>query len=324
MNTTHFKWLVKREFWENKGGLFWAPVVISALMTVFLMIGIGGAIYAAGDGAKLFIDGEEAVRFSQITAHISDEERAHVAAGITGTSFGVSVPLLMVMTFVVFFYCLGSLYDDRRDRSILFWKSLPVSDATTVWSKVFSALVTAPLISLIFAIALYYAFSFILMTVAAAYKFNVFGIVLSTSTFYTAGLGLLSLLPLYALWALPTVGWLMMVSAWAKRVPFVWAVGVPVVGAAMISAVAGVLNLDFNHEVLWAYIGRLLLSIVPGTWFGALAWEGRAPNDGFETPAELVSDSYAVFASPQLWIGAVAGIAMIFAAIKLRKHRDEG
>src|SRR3546814_20822192 len=47
--------------------------------------------------------------------------------------------LVVVLGFVVFFYCLGALYDDRRDRSILFWKSLPVSDASTVLSKVFSA-----------------------------------------------------------------------------------------------------------------------------------------------------------------------------------------
>ncbi|GAE49902.1 membrane protein [Xanthomonas arboricola pv. pruni str. MAFF 311562] len=55
----------------------------------------------------------------------------------------------MVLAFVVFFYSLGSLYDDRRDRSVLFWKSLPVSDVQTVLSKAAWALLLAPLIAIV-------------------------------------------------------------------------------------------------------------------------------------------------------------------------------
>src|SRR3546814_13401578 len=55
----------------------------------------------------------------------------------------------IVLAFVVFFYCLGALYDERKDRSVLFWKSLPVSDAQTVLSKVGSAVVVAPVLAVI-------------------------------------------------------------------------------------------------------------------------------------------------------------------------------
>ena len=42
----------------------------------------------------------------------------------------------MLTAFLVgVFYCLDALHGERRDRSILFWKSLPVSDLTTVLAK---------------------------------------------------------------------------------------------------------------------------------------------------------------------------------------------
>ena len=50
----------------------------------------------------------------------------------------------IVLGVVVFFFCLGALFDDRKDRSVLFWKSLPISDQATVLSKVAMALVVAP------------------------------------------------------------------------------------------------------------------------------------------------------------------------------------
>ena len=58
-----------------------------------------------------------------------------------------------MLGFVVFFYCLGSLYDERKDRSVLFWKSLPVSDRDTVLSKALSALVVAPTLAIAVGIA---------------------------------------------------------------------------------------------------------------------------------------------------------------------------
>jgi ABC-2 type transport system permease protein len=64
------------------------------------------------------------------------------------------MPVLMVLGFLVFFYCLGALHDERRDRSLLFWKSLPVSDYTTVMSKLLLAVVVAPLITMGIAIVL--------------------------------------------------------------------------------------------------------------------------------------------------------------------------
>jgi ABC-2 type transport system permease protein len=322
MNT--MKWLVKREYWENKGGFFWAPTIISLLMVLFLIIGVGGSMFIA-DSGNLFIDGEKAVNISDWSSTVTQEEKQELAKGMMFSTLLVSIPVLITFSFVVFFYCISTLYDDRRDRSILFWKSLPTSDSNTVLSKVFSAVVTAPIIAIIFSLIVFYISAFIVMGATAYYKINLFGIVFSSSNFYTTGLGFFALIPVYILWSLPTIGYLLMVSAWARRVPFVWAVGLPVIGATMITIVTATLKLNFDYDVLWAYVGRLLLSIVPGSWFGALAWEDRLPSDeNFNSASDMILASYSVLSSPHLWIGVVAGIAMIFVAIKLRGRRDEG
>ncbi len=135
---------------------------------------------------------------------------------------------MFTLGFVVFFYCLGSLYDERKDRSILFWKSLPVSDRDTVISKSLTALFVGPLIAIAFALVLSLLVLFSLMVLAAFHGLNLFGLVLGDKNFYLVILQILSFIPVYVLWALPTVGYLLFVSSWAKTKPFLWAVGVPV------------------------------------------------------------------------------------------------
>src|SRR3546814_12295425 len=80
---------------------------------------------------------------------MSASDMAEFAQGIDLTLFLSSSWPFIVLAFVVFFYCLGALYDERKDRSVLFWKSLPVSDAQTVLSKVASAVVVAPVLAVI-------------------------------------------------------------------------------------------------------------------------------------------------------------------------------
>ena len=124
--------------------------------------------------------------------------------------------------------------DDRRDRSILFWKSLPISDRDTVLSKVFTALVLAPVVT--FVIGIVTAFVIVLLTMFGAGFFGVHivGLVLSNPAFWIAPFQILGLLPVYALWALPTVGYLLLVSSWAKSKVFLWAVGVPLLVLALL------------------------------------------------------------------------------------------
>src|SRR5690606_22692537 len=131
-------------------------------------------------------------------------------------------------------------------------------------------------------------------------------------------------IPVYALWALPTVGWLMLCSAWARSVPFIWALVVPVLTGAFVSMfhIMHLVNLDS----VWFWkniVGRMLLGVIPMTYhdYGrleALDVEGRGV-------LELVGavGTYSNLAQPALWIGVVAGIVMLVLATRLRRTRGE-
>jgi len=236
-----------------------------------------------------------------------------------------------VLAGVSFFYCLGALYDERRDRSILFWKSLPVSDAMTVLSKAATALVLAPAIT----VALITVSSLLLLLVAcgvlAAMGVNIIPQVVSSSRLYLAPLSLLAVLPVYAVWALPTAGWLLLVSSWARSKPFLWAVIAPLVALLVVKWVAlalggfGGTEQDLMHFAK-GIVARLLGGLIPGFWF---------TFDGQQLPANVASQqglvlgnfvaaSWKSLASVDAWSGAVAGIAMLAGAARLRRWRDEG
>src|SRR3546814_377893 len=133
VHPTHkFKLLLQREYWEHKGGFLWAPLIaggISLLLTgMMIVFGLVAARRASGD---IQIDGltVNGLDIGELTSRMSASDMAEFAQGIDLTLFLSSSWPFIVLAFVVFFYCLGALYDERKDRSVLFWKSLPVSDA---------------------------------------------------------------------------------------------------------------------------------------------------------------------------------------------------
>src|SRR5688572_17920382 len=150
-HATHkFKLLLRREFWEHKGGFFWAPIVAGAISLVLsamvIIVGEVVARRALADG-KLNIDNDITINgldLGQLTSKLSPDDLQNLSQGLDMAFLASSSWPLMVLGFVVFFYCLGALYDERKDRSVLFWKSLPLSDRDTVLSKVASAVVVAP------------------------------------------------------------------------------------------------------------------------------------------------------------------------------------
>jgi ABC-2 type transport system permease protein len=230
-----------------------------------------------------------------------------------------------VMIIAVFFFCLGSLYDERKDKSVLFWKSLPVSDTETVLSKAFMALVGAPLMTLGIGLATSVVLLLVLCVFAAIGGLNLFGVLAESAT-YLAPFEIAAMIPVFVLFALPTVGWLMLVSAWANRVPFLWAVGLPVMTGVLITWMEAIFNFGWNVEWFWQnVVGRGLGSIVPGIWFAFTDVGHNIGNHGNEANMmELVGASWRVLGTANLWIGVVLGAAMIFGAIRMRRWRDEG
>jgi ABC-2 type transport system permease protein len=321
MNT--MKWLLKREFWEHKGGFFWAPIVVAVIMalvsaaTIIFVFTTGIEFNAIVKNGNVIHLPMEKLSESQILDGVHKAADGYIGYG------GL---LVVVLSFVVFFYCLSALFDERKDRSVLFWKSLPVTDSATVLSKVIVALVVAPAITIIVATILGL---FLLLTfglAALTIKHNLFGVMLTTPEFYYSPLKVVALMPVYALWALPTVGWLLMVGAWARSKPFLWAVGLPLLTGGMVSWANKMFSLGLSLDWFWLnIIGRGLLSIVPGSWFAIGETDPRlsVSMKSIET-SSLLAQSWQQLATPNLWIGVAIGAAMIYAAIRLRRWKDEG
>ena len=338
-HATHkFKLLLKREFWEHKGGFFWAPIWaggISLVLTLMALVVAEVAGRRAVASGKMQIDGDVNINgldLSALTSKMDAGDLQKLAGGIDISAVMSSAWPMVVLAFVVFFYCLGSLYDERKDRSVLFWKSLPVSDRDTVLSKAASALLVAPLIAVGVAIACMFGFLLLLSTFVLLHNGNPMALVWGPGNPLQLAGSMLATIPVYALWALPTVGWLLLCSAWSKSKPFLWAIMLPVFSGIFISWF-DIMNL-FDLESGWFWkniVARGLLSAVPGTWFD-VAHINNAHITSSEAARQIESvhqllslkTTYSVLLTPQLWIGAVVGAAMIYGAIRLRRWRDEG
>lgn len=217
--------------------------------------------------------------------------QAKSAQFVARQPYDVAIGLVMLAAYIVaVFYSLDALYGERRDRSILFWKSVPVSDAITVMAKLAIPLVVVPLLTTVVTIA------------------TVLIMMLPSSTH--PPLGRTSLLLVYhlftvhSLWWAPMFGWLFLVSVWARRAPFVWAT-VPVFAISVVERIAfssarfqGLLNARFT--------------VSPE----AIVAHGRLPTDPMTqmTPGAFVS-------SWGLWLGLAATVAFIAAAVRLRRYR---
>jgi ABC-2 type transport system permease protein len=216
----------------------------------------------------------------------------------------VAVLIMVVTFFVAVFYCFDALYGERRDRSILFWKSLPVSDTTTVLSKASIPIVVVPL----FAFAL---------TVATQLVMLVLSSVVIQGSGVTAGM-LWSQLSLFhqwhvlfthlvtghGLWYAPIYAYLLLISAWARRAPFLWAT-LPLV------AIGGAEKIAFNTSYLAA--------ILAGRIMGGASVDGTTAGMNMDamTPFTLTQ----LVSSPGLWIGLLVATAFLAGAIRLRRQR---
>lgn len=327
--TSKFKWLLKREYWENRGGFLWAPVIAGGVSLLLSVMGIIAGLWAASRAAKngdLHINGVNVngLDLQMLTSQMTPEDMGKWGDGMNFTLLLSAGWPFIVLGFVVFFYCLGALYDDRRDRSVLFWKSMPLSDTQTVLSKLTSALLVAPLLATLAAIGTMILFMVLISIVVLAHGGNPITLIWGPGSPFAIAAGFVCRIPVYALWALPTAGWLMLCSSWAKSKPFLWAVMLPVFAGIIVSWFGMMKLFGLNAGWFWAnVVGRLLLGAVPGIdlAYNADKVDGQKLQsmvNGF-SPDVL----FASLAMPQLWIGAAVGVVFIVIAIWLRQRRDE-
>ncbi|OYU43121.1 MAG: hypothetical protein CFE44_20145 [Burkholderiales bacterium PBB4] len=298
-----FYWLIRREFWEHQRRLVWMPAMLGVLSVAL------GVLNFLLQDLKLFVGPLSEQGTDQFRTIVTVQMAAIVGQQLLASMLP-TVLLFVVPAFTVFFYCLDALQDDRRDRSILFWKSLPTSDAATVLSKACVALVLAPVI----AWCVYFTSAWLMAFIPGGGNDS------NMAPFYFSPLQILGVLPIYVLWALPTVGWLLLVSAWARSRPFLWAIGVPVFAVWLAQWSNEVLHYSQDTQWLWFdVLARSLLSGSFAAWFTA----GLGGSPGLYVPLSMdfVVDSWRALGLPSLWIGAFAGIAMIATAIRLRRWR---
>ncbi|WP_158885032.1 ABC-2 transporter permease [Rhodanobacter sp. L36] len=316
-----FYWLVKREFWEHKGGFLWAPVITGG---IFLLLNIMTIITAEVLGAQHGINFGASGNLRHVIDNMDAGDMSHVGMALDLAMYSAMGLIVTVLGFVIFFYCLGSLYDDRRDRSILFWKSLPISDTGTVLAKLASATLLAPMIAVVVGIVVGMLQLIILAIVLSFHGINVWQLLVLAHPFRVMA-NLVGYIPIYLLWALPSAGWLMLCSAWARGKPFLWAIALPIASGLLVTwfDVMGLFHLPTGW--FWSNIvGRGLLSVFPGTNI-ALSASHFMENHGGEPSLDIMnlSQTYSTLALPQMWIGIIVGVALIAAAIWFRRWRDD-
>jgi ABC-2 type transport system permease protein len=295
--------LVRRELWEHRS-LVWAPLAMALTIIVLSLVSSavsGGLVVDLGDDRPM-------------PELFSDPEKQR---GIFGVMMaGLVLPQLLVGSVVVFFYLLDCLFTERRDRSILFWKSLPVSDTKTVLSKLFVALVAIPL--WIWALSLLVGLVVFGVVAAKVSGTPASGLgIWHGGTWFTVQASMLGKLAIAALWYLPVAGWLLLVSVLAKRAPFVWAT-LPF----LVLSIAE--RMTLGTDAVGSIVARRLFGFGEEVSFSVTRSAIDASGVGESiTRSHAMTTEFPLLTSPELWLGVVVGAALVYAAIRLRRRSDD-
>jgi ABC-2 type transport system permease protein len=271
--------LVRREFWEHRG-LWIAPAAVAGLLIVVALIGTGQ-----------FRVGRDVIEIQEALLSLGSGFYANTARA-------VGFVLLIVSGSTVASYLMDCLYSERKDRSILFWKSMPVSDRDAVLAKFATAMLVVPV----------YVYA---LTVLTHLLCSAIVLARATATFGPPSWGWGSFLQVIALvdgqilvrltaqllWYAPLAAWMLLASAVARRSPYLYAVLPPV-----LLVIAERLVLGTNHVL--GFIGE---RFAPG---------GR-PSHGFDL------GGVPLLGRTDLWLGLLAAAVMIAIAIRLRRYRDD-
>lgn len=297
--------LIRREVWEHRS-IWVTPVVIGIIMSLASTAGIV-TVSAFDQEVELAI-------FSASNIAGDAERRAVLTMYFLGTSW----LFLFAMGVLTVFYTLDSLYAERKDKSILFWRSLPVTDAETVLSKLLTAILLIPIIT-VAAIAITHVIN---VAVAAAWVSLRGGdaghLVWGSVAFLDNWTGALIVTLAGALWMSPFVGWFLFVSAFTKRSPFLMAF-MPLVVIPLIEWI--VFRTRLFAEAVYGRGSDLPL-------FQGMNVERYFDEERFrveEATASLLAhlDIGKFLTSGSLWLGIIVCGLFVTAAIYVRRYRDE-
>jgi ABC-2 type transport system permease protein len=276
-------WSIRREFWENRY-LYIAPLGVAAVFVFGFLINI---IHSPDQlGAKWAL------------AHNHEE--------ISGP-FDISAALMMGTAILMcLFYSAEALHGERRDRSILFWKSLPVSDAITVLVKGSMPLLILPLLVSAITAVMQLLMLLLSSAVLLATGGNVAALWAHAPILQMFWLMLYHVLTAHALWPAPVYCWLLLVSGWARRATLLWA-ALPVV------AIGGLEKIAFNTTHFATLVGERLI--------GATAPIASTSPEVFPTNPMTHITPGTFLAAPGLWLGLLVAAIFLAAAVRLRRYQ---
>jgi len=313
MNT--MKALIKREFWEHRGAFIKAPVIISIVLFVLsLGVYITGMVLANKSGTSDLA--ETGVR------ELSKLSPEKLVMFWDIQMMSVSSLYLVVLFFVLFFFLLGSLFDDRKDQSILFWKSLPISDASTVISKLLTAMFFVPLVFVFIFLLSIIAIMLLYSVILLFHGLNPIQLVWSPASLFSGAKIMLLGIMVQMLWTLPIYGWLIFSSSISKRRPFLFAVFVPSIFAFSWYWV-NVLTFKFTNFSMFKeplnYMAHGLLPYASGSVSGQSFHFN--PDDG-TTISMIIDNMLSSLASIEILYGAIFATIMTALSIWLRRYRN--
>ena len=275
-------WSVRRELWENRA-IYIAPLAVAVVFLVAFLIGAIHPPVKMRDTMAL-----DPMRHQDLV----EQPYPFVAFLLMGTTLIVAM-----------FYCLEALYSERRDRSILFWKSLPVSDLTTVLAKLSIPLVILPLATFAITIVTQWIMLLLSSALMLARGQSVAALWSHLPLFQMSLMLLFHVVAIHGLQFAPVYSWVLLVSSWARRAPLLWAVLPPL-------AIGVAEKIAFHTSHFAALLGYLL---------------GGGPEVVTGKMQMLPLTPLAVgefFINPGLWIGLAVAAAFLAAAVRLRRYRE--
>jgi ABC-2 type transport system permease protein len=282
--TQPFYWCVRRELWENRA-IYVAPLIVSGVYLFGFLI--------------------RTVTFPHKMRALAALDAEHQHAAILAPYHFIEGVLMVTAMIVGIFYCLDAFYGERRDRSVLFWKSLPVSDLTTVLSKAVIPMVILQLLAFAFTVAVQLVMLF-LSTVALLASDMSVATLWSQLMPFRMWFGLLyHLVTIHGLWHAPFYAWLLLVSAWARRAPFLWAF-LPPLAIGVFEKVV----FNTSHFASW-----LLYHLAGGPETYTMSGTMPLYPEAHLTPLRFLLN-------PGLWIGLAVTAAFLAAAARLRRYRE--
>ncbi len=299
--------LIRREIWEHKS-LYVVPGVLSLLI---VLMSIMSQVFVSQFDSQI-----DMALFG--ASNLGETERS---AALTAGLFALTTTFIMAMGILTTFYALDSLYAERKDKSILFWRSLPVTDTETVLSKLATAVLVIPAFTLA-AVAATHVLVLVVSSIWVELRgANAWTLLWQPAPLFDTWLATFIVLVALAIWISPFIGWFLFVSTFAKRSPFLFAF-LPLIVIPMVEGIV------FRSR----FFITMLIERVP---FNApIIAEINAGTFEFEEESvfELAREGISVLslldlgrflASPAVWLGVIVCALFCVAAIYVRRYRDE-